>query len=188
MLTLTLPDVELYDEKNNQFMYAKGQTITLEHSLVSVSKWESKWKIPFLSGKTMTAEQTRDYIRCMTITQNVNPILFSKLTQETLDIVTEYIQDPQTATWFSEKDKQKQGGGSNRPITSELIYYWMIESGIPMECQKWHLNRLLTLIEVCNAERKAADPNNKKRYNPRDLAKSRSALNAQRRAAMHTRG
>lgn len=185
MLTLTIPDIEVYDESTNMFSYIKGQTIVLEHSLVSVSKWESKWKIPFLSSEDKTASQTIDYIRCMTITQNVNPILYNNLTQSMLEKIQKYINDPMTATWFSNRNKQNS---SKRVVTSELIYYWMIESGIPMECQKWHLNRLLTLIEVCNEERKAADPNNRKKINPRDIARSRSALNASRKANMHSRG
>lgn len=186
MLTITIPDLEMFDEQTNTFVYVKGQTITLEHSLVSVSKWESKWKIPFSTDTPKTPEQTRDYIRCMTITQNVNPLLYQNISPSMIEQIQNYIQDQQTATWFSDKDKGP--AGNKRPVTSELIYYWMIESGIPMECQKWHLSRLLTLIEVCNAERKAADPNNRKKYNPRDFARSRSELNAQRKAALHTRG
>lgn len=186
MLYVTLPDTELFDEETNEFRYVKGQTVALEHSLVSISKWESKWKKPFLSDKSMTQEETLDYVKCMTITQNVNPVLYTNLNQELVKQITDYIQDSMTATWFSKKETEQRGRG--RPVTSELIYYWMIESGIPMECQKWHLNRLMTLIQVCNEERKAADPNNKKRINPRDFARSRSALNAQRRAHIHSRG
>ena len=185
-MTLEIPDLELFDESTNTFSYLKGQTITLEHSLVSLSKWESKWKTPFLSDKPKTIEQTRDYIRCMTITQNVNPMLYDGIPPQDIERINEYINEKQTATWFSNTNNQNSRGG--RVITSELIYYWMIESGIPMECQKWHLSRLLTLIEVCSEERKAADPNNRKKFNPRDFAKSRSALNAQRKAAMSTKG
>lgn len=183
MLSITLPDIELFDESTNSFTYVKGQRIVLEHSLVSISKWESTWKEPFLSDKPKTKEQTIDYIRCMTITQNVNPLLYKNIPKKTIDSVQEYMNDPMTATWFAKNEEKPRNRG--RVITSELVYYWMIEAGIPMECQKWHFNRLMTLIQVCNEERKAADPNNKKKMNPRDLARSRSALNAQRKAHMH---
>ena len=183
MLSITLPDIELFDESTNSFTYVKGQTITLEHSLVSISKWESTWKEPFLSDKPKTKEQTLDYIKCMTITQNVNPLLYKHLSKAVIDKIQNYINDSMTATWFKKTDETNRTRG--RVITSELVYYWMIEAGVPMECQKWHLNRLMTLIQVCNEERKAADPNNRKKMNPRDLARSRSALNAQRKAHMH---
>lgn len=187
MITLTFPDLELFDESTNTFSYVKGQTVSLEHSLVSISKWESRWKVPFISKNEMTPAQVKDYIKCMTITQNVNPAMYDNITQQMVDRIMKYIDDPMTATWFGDKkdNRQRQNG---RPVTSELIYYWMIEAGIPMECQKWHLNRLLTLIEVVSEERKANDPNNKHKVNPRDFARSRSALNAARRAKMHSRG
>lgn len=186
MLSITLPDVELFDESTNTFTQLNGQTIMLEHSLVSISKWESTWKEPFLSDSAKTRAQTVDYIKCMTITQNVNPLLYKNLSDEIIKKVQTYMNDPMTATWFNKQENKQHSRG--RAVTSELIYYWMIESGIPMECQKWHLNRLMTLIQVCNEERKAADPNNHKKMNPRDLARSRSSLNAQRKARMHTRG
>ena len=186
MLSITIPDIELFDESTNSFSYVKGQTISLEHSLVSISKWESTWKEPFLSDKQKTREQTLDYIKCMTITQNVNPLLYKNLSKSIIDTVQNYMNDPMTATWFNKTPNQQQSKG--RVITSELIYYWMIEAGIPMECQKWHINRLMTLIQVCNEERKAADPNNRNKLSARDMARSRSALNAQRKARMHTRG
>lgn len=185
MLTIYLSDLELFDESTNTFSVIKGQVITLEHSLVSISKWEMLWKEPFIGKDDLTSAQIIDYIRCMTITQNVNPLLYTGITQTTVDKVKQYMDDPMTATWFRD-DKTKTR--STRKITSELVYYWMIESGIPMECQKWHFNRLMTLIQVCNEERKAADSNNRKKMNPRDLARSRSALNAQRKAQLHSRG
>ena len=185
MITLYLPDLELFDEVTNTFSTIKGQVITLEHSLVSISKWEMQWKEPFIGKQDLSSAQIIDYIRCMTITQNVNPLLYSGITQEMVDRVKKYMDDPMTATWFRQT---KQNERSTRKITNELIYYWMIEAGIPMECQKWHFNRLMTLIQVCNEERKAADPNNKQKINPRDMARSRSALNAQRKAHLHSRG
>ena len=195
MLTITIPDLELFDEDTSTFSTIKGQTIALEHSLGSISKWEAKWKEPYLSDKPKTVAQSIDYVRCMTITQNVNPLLYKNLSNEMMQKIQEYINDPMTATWINKSGKpQNKLSGPQSPsrnkrvVTSELVYYWMFESGIPMECQRWHFNRLMTLIEVCSEERKAADPNNKKKMSPRDIARSRSALNAQRKAHMHTRG
>lgn len=178
MLYLKIPDMELYDDAKEEFIYIKGQTIALEHSLVSVSKWEAKWKVPFLSKRSMSFEQTLDYIRCMTITQNVSPYLYSNLTQEHIEKIKKYIDDPMTATWF--KDDKKP---SKEVVTSELIYYWMIESNIPIECQKWHLNRLLTLIKVVNSKREP-----KKKMSRKDIYKQNSSLNAMRKARLHTHG
>lgn len=195
MLTITIPDLELFDEDTSTFSTIKGQTIALEHSLVSISKWEAKWKEPYLSDKPKTVAQSIDYVKCMTITQNVNPLLYKNISNDTMEKIQEYINDPMTATWINKSGKQQnpngmtqKAGPNGRVITSELVYYWMFESGIPMDCQRWHFNRLMTLIRVCSEERKAADPTNKKKLSPRDMARSRSALNAQRKAHMHTRG
>lgn len=178
MLKIVIPGLELFDENTNEFIEIKGQTIALEHSLVSISKWESKWKVPFMNNKSMTNEQVLDYIRCMTLTQNVNPILYTNLSQEHLIAIRNYIDDPMTATWFNETKKVNR-----EIITSELIYYWMIESNVPMECQKWHLNRLLTLIKVINDKREP-----KKKMSRRDIYKQNAALNAARKARLHTHG
>ena len=148
MLQLIIPDSdELWDEKKEEFVYRKGQTLQLEHSLVSLSKWESKWCVPFLSKKDKTFEETLDYIKCMTVTQNVKPEVYLNLTQENVDVVNAYINAPMTATYFSD---EKATGSNGEQVTSEIIYYWMIALNIPPEYQKWHLNRLLTLIKVCN--------------------------------------
>lgn len=183
MLKITIPATELYDEQVGEFIQIKEQDLQLEHSLVSISKWESKWKKPFLdSSQERTTEEMIDYIRCMTLTQNVNPITYAGLTQKLVDQINEYINDPMTATWFS-KDKDRPGPPSREKITSELIYYWMISLQIPMECQKWHLNRLLTLIRVCNIKNTPVTPMSKKA-----MAQQRAALNAQRRQRLNTKG
>ena len=122
------------------------QVLQLEHSLVSISKWESKWHIPFLDGKDKTLEQIIDYVRCMTITQNVKPEVYNRLTEDNLKAINDYIENPMTATTFSDINQRP----SREIITSEIIYYWMVSFNIPFECQKWHLNKLLTLIKVCN--------------------------------------
>lgn len=173
MLQITIPASELWDEENQKFITIKEQTLTLEHSLVSLSKWESKWKKPFISNNTRTIEETIDYIRCMTITQNVDQKIYAFLTNDNIEQVNKYIEDSMTATWFTGKQK---GKASSKQITSELIYYWMISLNIPFECQKWHLNRLMTLIRVCNEENQPS-----KKMSKRDTLNQYRALNAARR-------
>lgn len=180
MLQITVPALEQWDEENQEFINTKAQTLTLEHSLVSLSKWEAKWHKPFLSTKEKTYEETMDYIKCMTLTQNVDPNVYKALSNENIHEVNKYIEDPMTATILSE---QKKGRKTSETITSELIYYWMISLNIPVEFQKWHLNRLLTLIEVCN--RKNEPP---KKMGQSDIMKQNAALNAARRKKLNTRG
>lgn len=148
MLTIKIPDREWFNDATQEFITVKGTTLQLEHSLVSLSKWEAKWNIPFLSKDEKTIEQTLDYIRCMTITQNVNPMVYEQLSEENIEQINQYINASKTATTFNNLDHKS----SREIVTSELIYYWMIALNVPMECQKWHLNRLLTLIRVCNAK------------------------------------
>ena len=129
MLTIKVPiSPEGWDDEKQEFVEPKIQTLQMEHSLVSLSKWESKWKTPFYSKKEMTAEETLDYIKCMTLTKNVNPEVYDHLTRENIKEVMDYIGDPMTATTFDkETNKNKIRGAS----TSELIYYGMIASNIP---------------------------------------------------------
>lgn len=181
MLTIEIPQKRLWDEIHEEFLYTKGATLVLEHSLVSVSKWEMKWKKPFLGSEHTNAEMI-DYIRCMTISQNVDPEVYQYIDKKTLKIVDEYINDKMTATWFAEKNGPK-GKGSQQKITNEIIYYWMISLGIPFECQKWHLNRLLTLIRVC--ELKNAP---KKKMSKKATLAQNAALNAQRRKSRGSKG
>lgn len=180
MLTITIPKAEYYDELIEEFVYIDERTLQLEHSLVSISKWESKWKKPFLSKIEMTTEEIYDYVRCMTITQNVDPKIYRYLTDENIDQVREYIEDPMTATWFGGNTEK----GNKKIITSEVIYYQMIALNIPFECQKWHLNRLLTLIRVCNEENKP--PGKKTPLN--ELYAQRQALNEARKKQLNTKG
>ena len=181
MLTIEIPGQELYDNTTGLFSALKTETLQLEHSLVSLSKWESKWCIPFLGKNQKTDEQIIDYIRCMTISQNVKPEVYQRFSGPLYKQIQEYIDAPMTATWFS--DKQGPAGGNGEIVTAELIYYWMVALQIPFECQKWHLNRLLTLIRVCNIK-------NQKPQKPgrREALSSRAALNAARRAKYNTRG
>lgn len=180
MLRITVPTAEEWDEENEQFIYSKEQTLQLEHSLVSLSKWESKWQKSFLFTKNKTEEETLDYIRCMTLTQNVNPEVYKCLTNENIREIDEYIRKPMTATTFPE---DKSAGRNKEIVTAEIIYYWMSAMGINFECQKWHLNRLLTLIRVHSI--KNAPP---KKRNQKDIMAQNAALNAARRKQLNTRG
>ena len=179
MLQIIVPATEQWDEIKQEFVYTKETTLQLEHSLVSLSKWESKWCKPFLSKEDMTTEETIDYIRCMTITQNVNPEVYTCLSDENITQVHDYIQAPMTATFF----RKENGPPSREIITSELIYYWMITLNIPFECQKWHLNRLLTLIRVCNIKNQPA-----KRRSQREIMEYNTALNEARRKKLNSKG
>ena len=181
MLTITVPiSPEGWDEKKQEFVDSETKTLQLEHSLVSLSKWESKWQKPFYSTKEMSEQETLDYIKCMTLTKNVDPDVYNHLTRENIKDVVDYIGNPMTATTFGTKDK---GGSNKEVITSELIYYWMIASNIPFECQKWHLNRLITLIRVCSI--KNTPP---KKRSKRDIMSQNAALNAARRQQLNTKG
>ena len=181
MLRLVIPIApEGWDEQKEEFVEAKTQVLQLEHSLVSLSKWESKWCKPFLSSENKTEEEILDYIKFMTLTQSVNPEVYSHLTAENFKEIDRYINAPMTATTFSE---DKNGKRNREIVTAELIYYWMIALTIPFECQKWHLNRLLTLIRVCNI--KNQPPKKKGR---RETASSYAALNAARRKQYNSKG
>lgn len=180
MLRITVPAVELWDEARQEFIQTKEQTLQLEHSLVSLSKWESRWCKPFLSKDEKTTEQVLDYVRCMTITQNVNPDVYFRLSDDNIQQINAYIDAPMTATTFREDKTGKRG---REIITSEIIYYWMIAYNIPPEYQKWHLNRLLTLIRVCDIKNQPP-----KKRSKRDIMATNAALNAARRKQLGTRG
>lgn len=180
MLRIIIPSTEMWDEVNEKFVDSKEQVLQLEHSLVSLSKWESKWCKPFLSKENKTFEETIDYIRCMTINQHVPDEVYNCLTGENIREINEYISAPMTATRFS---NDVMGKGSREQITSELIYYWMIALNIPFECQKWHINRLLTLIRVCNIKNQPS-----KKMSRREIMSRNTALNAARRKKLRTNG
>jgi len=179
MLQITIPATELWNEIANEFVQKKEQVLQLEHSLVSLSKWESKWCKPFLSRTPKTYEETIDYIRCMTINQNVDFDIYNGITNDIMNQVSQYIEAPMTATTFSNEKKVI----NNDIITAEIIYYWMVALNIPFECQKWHLNRLLTLINVCNIKNQP-----KKKTSKRDIYSRNAALNAARRERLNTTG
>lgn len=179
-LKITIPKMELFDESTMEFIDVKSTDLVLEHSLVSISKWESKWCKPFLSDNEKTVEELRDYVRCMTLSQNIDPNIYNFLTDKNMKAVNDYIDSKMSATTFSEN----QSTGRNREkITSELIYYWMVAYGIPFECQKWHLNRLLNLIRICGIKN-----GDQKKMSKGDIYRQNKALNAARRNKHHTRG
>lgn len=180
MLQIKIPDIELYDEANNRFITRKGCVLTMEHSLLSLAKWESKWHVPFLTDKQQTIEQTIDYYRCMTITKNVNPSIYENIDQKIADEIDKYINDPMTATWFNNTSSSKE---DRSVITAEIIYYQMIALGIPFECEKWHLNRLMTLIRVVST--KSAPP---KKMSKDEILAQQRRLNAERKARLNTKG
>ena len=184
MLQILIPETEIYDSENNLFIQVKDTNISLEHSLISISKWESFFHKSFIETVSkkpgMTKEESDYYIKCMTITQNVNPMVYKCLTKENYNVIDKYIEDPMTATTFK---NDKKPSGKHTVITSELIYFWMITFNIPFECEKWHLNRLLTLINVCSIKNAPA-----KKMSRKDAYSQQNALNAARRAKYNSKG
>lgn len=184
MLLLRIPDQELWDPISERFITVQGGTLKLEHSLESVSKWESKWHIPFHDpNKEKTYEQNIDYIRCMTLTPDVNPNVYNYLTEENVKEIMDYISDAATATWINDAGNKR--GGRRQVVTAELIYYWMTVYNIPEEYQHWHLNKLLMLLRV--ASEKNSESYGKKSKGGMTGAQRR-ALNAARRKQYGTRG
>lgn len=184
MLNLVIPAGEYFNPKTNEFIQVKEKSLSLEHSLVSISKWESTWHKPFLGKEKKSKAEILDYVRCMTLTQNVNKSDYYRLTESDFAKIEAYIDDPMTATTFTINKKNETPSRKNSTvITNEIIYYWMIEYGVPMECQKWHLNRLLTLIRVCKINNSP-----KKKMSQKDLLNRNRNLNASRRKALGTRG
>lgn len=183
MLQITVPAVELYDDANNEFIYLEERTLQLEHSLASLSKWESKWCKPFITkANDKTNEEVIDYIKCMTLTPNVDPDVYIRLSKSNYEEIENYINAPMTATTF----KKLPGGGrrGSETVTAEIIYWWMISLNIPMQWEERHLNSLLTLIRVCN------DKNNpsKKKMSSREIASQYASLNAARMQQFNSKG
>ena len=179
MLTIHLPRVEFYDEALGEFTETEPVTLDLEHSLVSVSKWESRYCKPFLSQESRTTAETLAYIRDMTLTPGVDPKVYTALPDRVLREIGDYISAPMTATTITELNSKP----SQQMVTSELIYYWMVTLNIPFECETWHINRLLTLIRVCNIKNSP-----KQKVNRADILARNRALNEQRKALYGTSG
>lgn len=181
MLQITIPlSPEIWDEEKEEFVSAKMVTLQLEHSLISLAKWESKWCKPFLSTVEKTDEETLDYIKCMTLNPHVSPDVYTHLTSANLHQINNYINAPMTATTFSEDKTRKNG---REIVTAEIIYYWMIALNIPPEYQKWHLNKLMTLIRVCNIKNSPS-----KKMSKRDVMSRNAKLNAARKRQLNTKG
>ncbi len=183
MLTITIPEQEMFNDVTQEFYTIPSQTISLEHSLLSISKWEQKYKKPFFKTD-FTVKEFVDYVRCMTLTQNVKPSVYAGLSKENVEAIKEYMADESTATTISErpgkpKPRRKE---QQQTITSELIYGWMVVEQIPFECQKWHINRLIMLIRVVQ------ELNNPEKMDRRSALKNQAALNKARKAKHHTRG
>lgn len=180
MLTMTVSLVDGFDDATSEFVSIEKRLVMLEHSLVSISKWESKWEKAFLGTDEKTNEQLLDYIRMMTVGDAVPEEVFSRLSAQNIDDANAYINARMTATWFSDTASKQV---SSETITAELIYYWMISFGIPFECQTWHLNRLLTLIKVCNLKNAP-----EKKLSSAEIAARNKELNAQRKSQWGTKG
>lgn len=179
MLEIDVPASEFFDEDKEEFVQTKPVHLSLEHSLISLSKWESKYKKPFISNSEMTPDEVLDYIRFMTITRNVDPLVFQALPEEALDKIKDYISDSMTATTFADESH----GGNRERITSEIIYYWMLSLNIPVEFERWHLSRLLTLIRVCEVKSSKS-----KKIPKAEVANKYKELNAARKKKYNTKG
>lgn len=180
MLRIVVPEGEMFNEETQEFITIKEQQLQLEHSLVSLSKWESKWHKPFLGKEEKSFEETIDYIRCMTLNPNVDPNTYLFLSKENIRKINDYIGDSMTATTFNDVNNK---GRSREIITSELIYYWMVSFNIPFECQKWHINRLITLIRICNIKNQSP-----KKMSKGEIMSRNAALNAARRKQLKSKG
>lgn len=181
MITLVIQGQEVFDNRTQEFIQIKPQHISMEHSLISLSKWESKWKKPFitLSREPHTREETLDYLRCMTINRDVDPLVYNAIPNAMINAVNNYIEDSRTATKIynlrKEDNKPKK---LNKDITSEELYAQMVKLGIPFDpCEKWHLNRLIMLIRVCTIEN-----GDKEKMSKKDLYAYHRALNNSRRS------
>lgn len=182
MLEIVVPAGEEFDPRTEEFTKFKEQRLQMEHSLLSISAWEAKHHKPFLSCEK-SDEEIMDYIRCMTITKGVDPSVYRRLTNQNFKDINDYIGDSMTATWFA-KEEQKEGTVKKKEIiTSELIYYYMVAGQIPFSCEKWHINRLLTLIHIYNEKNKQPE-----KKDPKTALSQRKALNAARKAKRNSHG
>ena len=197
MIEITIPAQEEYDDDSNEFLYFEEKKVKLEHCLKSIREWESKWEKPFLSTDKMTTEETASYISIMASVcgNTIDSRSLYYLPESEIAKITEYINKKATATWFTE-EKTKRAIRNQQVITSELIYYWMIEAQIPFECEYWHFNQLTTLIKVCGhkaeeknkkAESKAKGKKGRKAAS-KDSALRFAQLNRQRQAKYNTKG
>ena len=180
MLQLFIPKAEYWDEKKEEFVYVgKDVTLKLEHSLISISKWEAKWHVSFFQSEK-TNEMLLSYIECMTLNSDVDQSIYLRLTKEHYDQINKYLSDSMTASTVKDIKKHPR---TNEILTSELIYYYMIQYGIPVEFEKWHINRLIMLIKICGAKGDSGA-----KMSRSEIFKQNKALNEARKAKWHTRG
>ena len=182
MLTVNVSGEEFFDEDKAEFISTEVLTLKLEHSLVSLSKWESKFRKPFLGPVQKSSEEIYGYVEAMIISGDFSPEVYSQMSKENLDAISDYMASQQSATTFVEPPGQKARGRSE-VITSELIYFWMVSYNVPFECETWHLNRLFALLRICNIK-----TSNEKKMSPNEVAAQQRTLNAQRRAELGTKG
>lgn len=180
MLQIVVPELEIYDRAKEEFRTLNSKIVSLEHSLLSISKWEAKWNKPFLSVEKFEQEELISYIQCMIISPNNTEDIILQMTNENISKISEYIDSPMTATTFTENGKPNN---KKKIITSELIYYYMILYNIPFECQKWHINRLLVLIRICSIK---SSP--EKKMSRREIMAQNHKLNEERKKALKTSG
>lgn len=184
MLQIVIPEQEKYDEASEEFIKVKKTTLKLEHSLLSVKKWESRWHKPYLGNEDKTIPEILDYISCMSLNrESIDPMVYRCLTEENIQMIVEYIKDPMTATWFSNNTRIGASNKRGEIVTAEVIYYWMVTLQVPVEFEKWHLNQLLTLLKVINIKN-----GGEKKMSAKDAAIERKMLNEQRKAKYKTRG
>lgn len=181
MKWIEIPEGDFFDESKEEFIHSPGYRFKIEHSLVSLAKWESKWKLPFLHTK-LNRSQWLDYVRCMTITQNVDPIAYRMISKKMLKEIQDYVNESQTATTIKDNTPYKQH--RREIVTAEIIYFWMVSYNIPVEFEKWHLSRLMTLIEVCSIKNNTSG----KKMTKSEILRENNRLNNARRAAYGTRG
>lgn len=180
MLTIVVRGKEIFNEETEEFSTVGDVVLELEHSLVSLSKWEMIFEKPFLTAAEKTNEETLEYVKCMTLTPNVAPEVFFRLSQANIEQIDEYLGKKMTATWF---DEPKNAPKSSETITSELVYYWMSLFNIPFAVETWPLNRLLTLIKIHNIKNTKQKP-----MSQREIAERNRTLNAKRKAELGTKG
>lgn len=177
MLKLLIDSFDVWDDNSQEFITYDKKTICLEHSLLSVSKWESIYKKPFLNESEKSPQEVIDYFKCMLIDES-DSVYLNNISDKDVQKIQEYIEDPMTASWVS--------GDTSRDrsvITSELIYYWMVSAQIPFETERWHLNRLLMLIRIFGEK---TNPSRKK--SRAQIIEEQRRLNNERRAKLGTNG
>lgn len=184
MLEITIPGNIFLNELTNEIIEVKETKLQLEHSLIAIKKWESKWHKPFLGKEDeKTTEEIIDYIRCMTINHVSDKSIYDYIPQKCVKEVIDYIKNPMTATWFSKNYSENSSNTNTEVVTNEIIYYWMVALNIPFECQKWHINQLLTLIKVVNIKNSP-----RKKMSKKEEFEWRSKLNKARRAKYNSKG